>query len=434
MASDALKAVAAAAASPDAATDSPSTPGGTPESVRKRGPKDFEFGREIGSGSYSTVYFAKEKGSDREFAVKILDKKHVIKEKKVKYVQIEKEILHRMSHPLIIKLFYTFQTNNSLYFVLEFASKGDLQGILRKTGKMEQKVARFYIAEVIAGVEHLHKNNIIHRDLKPENILISANNHIKITDFGSAKILSTPDTASSEADKKNSFVGTAEYCSPELLNDRAASFKSDVWALGCILFQMLSGKPPFRGGNEYQTFQKIMKLDFEFPENFPGEAIRLVNLILKLEPEARPTLAALKEDAFFSGLVWEELDEQEPPVDFQNPTLDSTDGSLEDLLAMGSQLGLTDKPEPTYPFEKDESLEKGGVSLDSITSTNDISLPSTPKMAPTSVTRAPDLAGERQRALQSQRISRLGTLVDSHEELIVLVGSVILKKVALKSS
>ncbi|KAJ3096436.1 3-phosphoinositide dependent protein kinase-1 [Phlyctochytrium planicorne] len=393
--------------------------GTTPEAVRKRGPKDFEFGREIGSGSYSTVFYARERSSAREFAVKILDKKHIIKEKKAKYVQIEKEVLHRMSHPFIVKLFYTFQTHNSLYYVLEFASKGDLQGILRRAGPLKPNVSSFYIAEVLVGVEHLHGNGIVHRDLKPENILICANNHIKITDFGSAKIL--PKGEAVEPEQRNSFVGTAEYCSPELLNDRAASFKSDIWALGCILFQMLTGKPPFRGGNEYQTFQKIIKLEFDIPEGFPESAQSLIKSILRLEPEERPSIEAIKAHAFFQGITWDRLHEQPPPIDFQQPTPVSSESGFEDILVMGSELSIRDDG-GKYPFETEEATDNSKPLSVSTPSVKSVPSPIiTPKPLP-------DPQLERQKALQRQSISRVGTLVDSSVELIVLVGSVNLKK------
>lgn len=109
---------------------------------------------------------------------------------------------------------------------------------------------------------------IIHRDLKPENMLVSEAGHIKLTDFGTARIIKSGE----EGNRTKSFVGTAEYCSPELLENLGTCQSSDLWALGCTLFQFLAGKVPFRGGSEYLTFQQILALDYAFPDDFPEVA------------------------------------------------------------------------------------------------------------------------------------------------------------------
>src|SRR5690606_5568759 len=133
----------------------------------------------------------------------------------------------------------------------------------------------------------MHSRNIIHRDLKPENVLLDDKMHVKITDFGTAKILSPPPPRPNGGpsdnpghmmdgmqveDRANSFVGTAEYVSPELLVHKSACKASDLWAFGCIIYQLLAGRPPFKAANEYLTFQKIVGLEYEFPRGFPPVA------------------------------------------------------------------------------------------------------------------------------------------------------------------
>ena len=135
---------------------------------RKRLHGDFEFGDILGEGSYSTVLYAKEKETNREFAVKMLDKRHILKENKVKYVNLEKQVLNQLHHPNIIKLYYTFQDTWSLYFVLEYAPHGDLLDFIKKKGRLDLQSARFYLAEIMTGLQHIHDCGIIHRDLKPE--------------------------------------------------------------------------------------------------------------------------------------------------------------------------------------------------------------------------------------------------------------------------
>ncbi|KAK5671498.1 serine/threonine protein kinase [Batrachochytrium dendrobatidis] len=286
----------------------------SPSLPRKRQTYDFKFGSILGEGSYSTVLSATEISTGRHFAVKMLDKRHIVREKKTKYVTVERDVLNRIHHPFVIKLFYTFQDDHSLYFVLELAAHGDLLGYLKQVGRFEMDSARFYMAEVVCGVKFLHDNGVIHRDLKPENILLSKSKHIKIADFGTAKILDSSTTPSSEPSRRASFVGTAEYCSPELLNDREASHASDVWAIGCIMYQLLVGQPPFRGSNEYQTFQCIIQLKYMIPDEIDADSASLIKDILKIVPKDRPGLTQVQAYAFFNGVEWVGLEKREAPV------------------------------------------------------------------------------------------------------------------------
>lgn len=286
--------------------------------VLKKGVKDFDFGRTLGEGSYSTVLAATDRKSNREFAIKVLDKAHIIKEKKVKYVNIERDTLNRLTdHPGIVKLYYTFQDTRSLYFVLDLASGGELLGVLKKMSSFDEECTRFYGAQILDSIEYMHQRGIIHRDLKPENVLLDDQMHVKITDFGTAKILDlsgksqfgtisiTKDPLDgSDADRAMSFVGTAEYVSPELLTDKNACKASDLWAFGCIIYQLLAGRPPFKAANEYLTFQKIVKLEYSFPDGFPPLARDLVTKLLVLDPTARPHIEFLKKHPFFNGIQW----------------------------------------------------------------------------------------------------------------------------------
>ncbi|ERT00121.1 AGC/PDK1 protein kinase [Sporothrix schenckii ATCC 58251] len=281
----------------------------------KKGVQDFSFGRILGEGSYSSVYLATDRQSLKEYAIKVLEKKHIIKEKKVKYVNIEKNTLNRLTeHPGIVRLYYTFQDEQSLYYVLDLCSGGELLGILKRTGTFDVECTRFYGAQILDAIRYMHSRGVIHRDLKPENVLLDENMHVKITDFGTAKLLPDPRDPSaadgngtggsltSQGDGRSaSFVGTAEYVSPELLMDKSASKASDLWAFGCIIYQLLAGRPPFKGGSEYMTFQKIVNLEYEFPPGFPPAARDLVERCLVLEPARRLTIEHIMNHEFFDG-------------------------------------------------------------------------------------------------------------------------------------
>jgi 3-phosphoinositide dependent protein kinase-1 len=187
----------------------------------------------------------------------------------------------RMAHPGVVRLHYTFKDDTSLYFVLDLAINGELLTAIKKHGSFDVDSARRYGAQLIDTVEFMHERGVIHRDLKPENILLDDDMRIKVTDFGSAKVLDLDSpTNGVEEERKRSFVGTAEYVSPEVLRNEHASFASDIWAYGCILYQMLAGTPPFRGATEYLTFQQVLKAEFTFPDEFDAQAMDLIQRIL----------------------------------------------------------------------------------------------------------------------------------------------------------
>jgi 3-phosphoinositide dependent protein kinase-1 len=286
----------------------------------KKGVRDFSFGRVLGEGSYSTVYLATDRQTLKEYAIKVLEKKHIIKEKKIKYVNIEKNTLNRLTeHPGVVRLYYTFQDENCLYYALDFCSGGELLGVLKKTGTFDVECTRFYGAQILDAVAYMHSRGVLHRDLKPENVLLDDRMHIKITDFGTAKMLPDPrdtnrnmdgndrglpegsQSQSQDDGRAQSFVGTAEYVSPELLTNKASGKASDLWAFGCIIYQLLAGRPPFKAASEYLTFQKIVGLDYEFPPGFPAAARDLVERLLVLDPARRLTVEHIKNHEFFDG-------------------------------------------------------------------------------------------------------------------------------------
>ncbi|XP_033096287.1 3-phosphoinositide-dependent protein kinase 1-like isoform X2 [Anneissia japonica] len=291
----------------------------------KKQRSDFEFGKILGEGSYSEVVQATEKTTRKEYAIKVLLKRQMIRENKQKYVMRERDVLTRLNHPFFVKLYFTFQDKDRLYFGLSLAKRGELLPYIHKVGSFDECTTRFYSAEIILALEHMHSLGIIHRDLKPENILLNEDWHIQITDFGSAKILEAD--SSDGIVRANSFVGTAQYVSPELLTtnrtervEKSASKCSDLWALGAIIYQLLAGLPPFRAGTEYLIFQKILKLEYVFPDGFPEKARDLVQKLLVIDPKKRlgcdecGGYPKLKAHPFFQGVDWDNIHKQTPPA------------------------------------------------------------------------------------------------------------------------
>ncbi|XP_009368960.1 3-phosphoinositide-dependent protein kinase 1-like [Pyrus x bretschneideri] len=284
--------------------------------------QDFELGKIYGVGSYSKVVRAKKKDTGTVYALKIMDKKFITKENKTAYVKLERIVLDQLDHPGIVRLFFTFQDSFSLYMALESCEGGELFDQITRKGRLSEDEARFYAAEVVDALEYIHSMGLIHRDIKPENLLLTSEGNIKIADFGSVKpmqdsrITVLPNAASD--DKACTFVGTAAYVPPEVLNSSPATFGNDLWALGCTLYQMLSGTSPFKDASEWLIFQRIIARDLRFPNNFSEEAKGLIDRLLDLDPSRRPGAgpdgyAALKMHPFFKGVDWKNLRAQTPP-------------------------------------------------------------------------------------------------------------------------
>src|SRR3989338_6161775 len=245
---------------------------------------DLHFGEVLEEGAFGAVMKVTLKESGKDFAIKVMDKKHIMKDNKVKYVKTERDILSMCRHPNIVSLFCTFSDPNHLYYVLELCPNGELLTWLKKFGNFDLNTARYYIAEIVSALEYLHKHNIIHRDLKPENLLFTSNMHLKLTDFGTSKQLEGSDTLA----RSNSFVGTAEYVCPELLNVKETSAASDLWALGVIVYQLLTGRMPFHGATQYLTFQNVLNRRLLFPQqSFDPDAKDLIEKLLQVDPTSR---------------------------------------------------------------------------------------------------------------------------------------------------
>ncbi|KAG5668035.1 hypothetical protein PVAND_015992 [Polypedilum vanderplanki] len=312
------------------------------DSSKRKTEADFQFGRVLGEGSFSTVYVARDISSRKEFAIKVCDKAHIIRERKQEYVAREKHALQKLKTVKgVIELFCTFQSPTKLFFVVTLARNGDLLKYIQQTGCLRLECAKFYAAELLVAIEGMHRNNVIHRDIKPENILLDENMHLLIADFGSAKILSDNYDYHAEQEeiernrrneenghdepvrpmRRSSFVGTAQYVSPEVLNGDAAHPAMDLFSYGCILYQMLCGKFAFNAPNEYLTFQKILKLNYKFNDDFNTEGKDLIEKLLLLKPEQRLgakdpkdlLYVSIRTHPFFIGIEFENLFNSTPP-------------------------------------------------------------------------------------------------------------------------
>jgi len=279
---------------------------------KKVGVEDFELMKVIGKGSFGKVMQVRKKDDGEIFAMKVLRKEAIVARKQVAHTQAEKSILQKISHPFIVKLNYAFQTEDKLYMVLDYVNGGELFFHLKKEGKFSEERVRLYSAEIALALGHLHGLGIVYRDLKPENILIDSEGHICITDFGLSKEI-TPEEGT------HTFCGTPEYLAPEVLKGQGHGCAVDWWSLGTLIYEMLTGLPPFYSQNINIMYQKILNGELRFPSYVSQEAQDLLEGFLTRDPDARlgGDFEAVKAHPFFASIDWEKLFNREVEAPFK---------------------------------------------------------------------------------------------------------------------
>lgn len=277
---------------------------------RHYGPDDFQILRLIGKGTFGQVYQVRKKDTGRIYAMKVLSKKVIVQKKEVAHTVGERNILVRTAmseSPFIVGLKFSFQTQNDLFLVTDYMSGGELFWHLQKEGRFDEKRAKFYIAELILAIQHLHNNDIVYRDLKPENILLDANGHIALCDFGLSKANLT------QNDTTNTFCGTTEYLAPEVLLDEAGYTKMvDFWSLGVLVFEMCCGWSPFYAEDTQQMYKNIAFGKVRFPrDTLSQEGRNFVKGLLNRNPKHRlgaiDDAEELKRHPFFGDVDWDIL-------------------------------------------------------------------------------------------------------------------------------
>ncbi|XP_061608636.1 ribosomal protein S6 kinase beta-1 isoform X2 [Phyllopteryx taeniolatus] len=304
-------------------------------------PECFELLKVLGKGGYGKVFQVRKVSgatSGKIFAMKVLKKAMIVRNAKdTAHTKAERNILEEVKHPFIVDLIYAFQTGGKLYLILEYLSGGELFMQLEREGIFMEDTACFYLAEISMALGHLHQKGIIYRDLKPENIMLNNNGHVKLTDFGLCKESIHDGTVT------HTFCGTIEYMcvlsispcrlrtkrAPEILMRSGHNRAVDWWSLGALMYDMLTGAPPFTGENRKKTIDKILKCKLSLPPYLTQEARDLLKKLLKRSASVRlgagPNDAAeVQAHPFFRHTNWEELLARrvEPPF---KPFLQSAD-------------------------------------------------------------------------------------------------------------
>uniref|UniRef100_A0AAR2JL26 Ribosomal protein S6 kinase n=1 Tax=Pygocentrus nattereri TaxID=42514 RepID=A0AAR2JL26_PYGNA len=270
------------------------------ESIR---PECFELLRVLGKGGYGKVFQVRKvtgAASGKIFAMKVLKKAMIVRNAKdTAHTKAERNILEEVKHPFIVDLIYAFQTGGKLYLILEYLSGGELFMQLEREGIFMEDTACFYLAEISMALGHLHQKGIIYRDLKPENIMLNSQGHVKLTDFGLCKESIHDGTVT------HTFCGTIEYMAPEILMRSGHNRAVDWWSLGALMYDMLTGAPPFTGENRKKTIDKILKCKLNLPPYLTQEARDLLKKLLFNDRYFHPCFS--QAHAFFRHINWDDL-------------------------------------------------------------------------------------------------------------------------------
>ena len=286
---------------------------------------DYESLAIIGRGAFGEVHVCRNKKTKEIVAIKKIKKSVLLQKNQIKHTRDEQDFLSKIKSDWIVELKYSFQEGDFLYLIMEYLPGGDLMNLFIKKDTLTEEEAKFYICEIILAIESIHNLNCIHRDIKPDNILIDKKGHIKLSDFGLAKIADNifkEDIINYKGNKHNrnfSCVGTAYYVAPEVLNKKGYGKEIDWWSLGIIFYEMIFGYAPFCSKHTNDVCYKVLHFEkfLKFPENIKISD-NAKDLIIKLITNSNLRLGKngseeIKSHPFFKGINWNKIKEMKPP-------------------------------------------------------------------------------------------------------------------------
>ncbi|XP_073241491.1 cGMP-dependent protein kinase 1-like isoform X1 [Porites lutea] len=269
--------------------------------------RDLSIIKTLGVGGFGRVELVQLANDKRTFALKTLKKHHIVETRQQEHIMSEKKIMMESNCPFIVRLYKTFTNNKYLFMLLEACLGGELWTILRDKGSFDDGTTRFYVGCVIEAFTYLHERGIVYRDLKPENLLLDSKGYCKLVDFGFAKRIGF-------GRKTWTFCGTPEYVAPEIILNKGHDLSSDYWSLGILMFELLTGSPPFTGSDPMKTYNIILKgIDMiEFPRKVLKNAHALIKKLCRDNPTERlgyqkGGLKDIMKNKWFDGFNWEGL-------------------------------------------------------------------------------------------------------------------------------
>ena len=286
--------------------------------------EDFIPIKLLGRGSFGQVILVRLKNNNKLYAMKILDKALLKERHQELHTQTERDLLVKVKCPFIVNIKSAFQDIKYLYIVSDFMQGGDMYFHMHAAKRFDFQLTQFFISEIVLALEYLHKQNMVYRDLKPENILLDAKGHIKLTDFGLSKILS------SSKDKAFTICGTKQYLAPEIFMNKGYEKTIDWWSLACLTYEMLTGNLPFPIKRDTKINMDIYKRQIQFPRYMNEDARDLISKMLVIDPKKRlgcgkNDIVKIKNHPFFEEINWDEIWNKEIVPPFEPDLKDELD-------------------------------------------------------------------------------------------------------------
>lgn len=327
---------------------------------------DFDWITAIGKGASGKVFLVRDNRTNARLALKVIDKSRVFRTHLTfQHVINERLVLEMCSGcPFLIQLRYSFQTDSHLYFATDFYDGGDVFSLLQSNrGRLSEHHAKRIIAEIVLALAWLHERNIVYRDLKPENVVLDGDGHVRLADFGLAKVLKP------EYDfLTQTICGTTAYAAPEMLQSNPYNVALDLWCLGVFVYHILSGRTPFnfkgRTMEEMEEMQRTRHI--RYSSSLSLEAVSLIKGLLQNDPFRRSTLEDVKRHPFFRGVDWMRVAQKEPhPDDISRFVGDKEQrGSVVARLAIARAQQLGVESESAAALARTDVQEISSMTLD----------------------------------------------------------------------
>ena len=319
--------------------------------IKKVTLNDFKLLKVLGRGTFGKVVLVQYKLTKKYYAMKIMKKDVILESGQVTNTLLEKNILQNLNYQFLVGMDFCFQTQERIYFVMNFIRGGELFKHLLNCKFFPEEKAKFYSAIVGLALEYLHTHGIVYRDIKPDNILIDEDGYLKLADFGMAKMLK-------DQEKAFSLCGTPEYFSPEIITREGHNKAADWWSYGILLYEMLFGMPPFYSKNTEKMFDLITKAELKFPKKIEvsEDAKDLIKKLLIKNQDLRlgseGGFETIKKHSFFKGFDFKALEEKKLEAPFIPVLRGSMDLSNFDSKYTSEDIAISESSPNTLEFIK----------------------------------------------------------------------------------